>query len=238
MTEWGVALLYATTTNGAQNNTISNNTIDLNRTYQNTFGIYSNSTHTATAVTTSATATTTAGGNSGLTITGNAITDVNTGIVHVGPTAAADHNDGLIGGTTPNANTITNYGTTGTFSGYANVSGTVNGIQIRNSKNFNVSYNTIQSSNGGVTAGTLRGIFINGFTNAPLGTITNSLNNNNISVRSGLASGAILGSTTTQTTTMQLPRLISIITISITSVIRFRHRCDYGHPTGQYRRYR
>ena len=52
MTEWGVALLYATTTNGAQNNTIRNNTIDLNRTYQNTSGIYSNSTHAATNITT------------------------------------------------------------------------------------------------------------------------------------------------------------------------------------------
>ena len=39
MTEWGIALLYATTTNGAQNNTLQGNTIDLNRTYQNTFGI-------------------------------------------------------------------------------------------------------------------------------------------------------------------------------------------------------
>ena len=48
MTEWGVALLYATSTDGAQNCTIQNNTIDLNRTYQNTFGIYSNSTHSAT----------------------------------------------------------------------------------------------------------------------------------------------------------------------------------------------
>ena len=50
MTEWGVALLYVTTTDGAQNNTITGNTIDLNRVYQNTFGIYSNSTHTQTAV--------------------------------------------------------------------------------------------------------------------------------------------------------------------------------------------
>src|SRR5206468_9431136 len=41
MTEWGVALLYVTTTDGCQNDTISNNTITLNRTYQNTFGIYS-----------------------------------------------------------------------------------------------------------------------------------------------------------------------------------------------------
>ena len=34
MTEWGVAVLYVTTTDGAQNNTISNNTITLNRTYR------------------------------------------------------------------------------------------------------------------------------------------------------------------------------------------------------------
>ena len=52
MTEWGVALLYASTTNGASNCTIQNNVISLNRTYQNTFGIYSNSTHSATAPTT------------------------------------------------------------------------------------------------------------------------------------------------------------------------------------------
>ena len=31
MTEWGVALLYAATTNGAQNNVIQNNSISLNR---------------------------------------------------------------------------------------------------------------------------------------------------------------------------------------------------------------
>ena len=99
MTEWGVALLYVTTTDGAQNNTISNNTITLNRTYQNTFGIYSNSTHSATAVTVSATATGAAGGNSGLKIYGNNISNVNLGITVVGPTAAVDNNDPLdIGG--------------------------------------------------------------------------------------------------------------------------------------------
>ncbi|HQY68324.1 MAG TPA: hypothetical protein PLD38_13675, partial [Pyrinomonadaceae bacterium] len=70
MTEWGVALLYASTTNGSQNCTIQNNTISLNRTYQNTFGIYSNSSHSATAVTASATATTAAGGNENLKVYG------------------------------------------------------------------------------------------------------------------------------------------------------------------------
>ncbi|MDP2362921.1 MAG: hypothetical protein Q8M94_04025, partial [Ignavibacteria bacterium] len=194
MTEWGVALLYATVTDGAQNNTISNCTIDLDRTYQNTFGIYSNSTHSATTISTSATATGLAGGNSGLIITGNTITDVNNGIVVVGPTAAADHNLGLtIGGSAPNANTITNFGTTGTFSGYANVSGTVNGILVRNTINYTVSFNTITSSVGGVIAGTLNGIQQPAFSTAPIGTFTNSINNNTISLRSGLIAGAMNG---------------------------------------------
>ena len=116
MTEFGVALFYVTTTDGANNNKITNCTIDLNRTYQNTFVIHANATHSATAVSTSATATGLLGGNSGLVITGNSITDVNMGIVVVGPTAAADINDGVtIGGSAPNANTITNFGTTGSI---------------------------------------------------------------------------------------------------------------------------
>lgn len=211
MTEWGVALLYASTTNGAQNNTIQNNTIDLNRTYQNTFGIYSNSTHAANTVTTSATATGANGGNHNLKINTNSITDVNIGILVIGPTAAADHNNGLEigGGTTVVGNSITNYGTTGTFSGYANVSGSVNGILVRNTKNFFIGHNTITSSNGGVTAGTLRGIFIPAFTNAPTGTIVNEINANNISLRSGIASGAMFGisnegTTVSATTTLNI----------------------------------
>ena len=195
MTEWGVALLYVTTTDGAQNNTISNNTITLNRTYQNTFGIYSNSTHTATAVTVSATATGAAGGNSGLKIYGNNISNVNQGITVVGPTAAVDNNDPLdIGGAAlATGNTLTDYGTTGTFSGYANVSATVNGILVRNTRNYNVSYNTVTSSNGGTTVGTLRGIYVPAFTNAPTGTFANTINHNSVSLRSAVAAGAMNG---------------------------------------------
>ena len=195
MTEWGIALLYLTTTDGAQNCSIIGNTITLNRTYQNTFGIYSNSTHALGTITTSATATTATGGNSGLKIYSNAISNVNQGIVVVGPTAAADHNDGIdIGGTSAlTGNTITNYGTTGTFSGYANVSGTVNGILVRNSKNATVSYNTITSSVGGVTAGTLNGIQFPAFSTAPTGTFTQNINNNTISLNSGLLTGAMNG---------------------------------------------
>ncbi len=195
MTEWGVALLYATTTNGAQNNTIQNNTISLNRVYQNTFGVYSNSTHSAIAATTSATATSATGGNHSLKIYTNAISNVNNGIVVVGPTAVADQNTGLdIGGSSlATANTITDYGTTGTFSAYANVSGSVNGILVRNSNGTNISYNTITSSVGGVTAGTLNGIQVAASSNAPTSTFTNTINNNNISLKSGLIAGAMNG---------------------------------------------
>lgn len=199
MTEFGVALFYATTTNGAQNITIQNNTIDLNRTYVNTFGIYSNSTHAATTITTSATATTTAGGNSGLKIYGNTITDVNMGIVVVGPTAVADMNTGVdVGGAgLSTGNTITNFGTTTTgLSGYVNVSGTINGILVRNSLGFNVSYNSLTSSSGatGVTAGTLNGIQIPAAsTTAGTTTVTSNINNNTIALTSHVLAGTING---------------------------------------------
>lgn len=196
MTEFGVALFYATTTNGAQNCTIKNNTITLNRTYQNTIGIYSNSTHSATVATTSASATTTTGGNSGLKIQSNTISNINQGIVIVGPTAAADANTGIeIGGTAGTANTISNYGTTGTFSAYANVSGTVNGILVRNSNGFTISHNMVTSSVGGVTTGTLNGIQIPAASATPTTTFTNNINNNSISLKSGLIAGAMNGIT-------------------------------------------
>ena len=195
MTEFGVALFYTTATNGAQNDIIQNNTISLNRTYQNTFGIYANATHTATAVTTSASATGTAGGNTGLKVYGNTISNVNNGILVLGPTAVADANTGIdIGGSSSGTgNTITNYGTTGTFSSYPNLSGTVNGILVRNSNGFNVSYNSITSSDGGVTIGTLNGIQIQAATNIPTATFTNTITNNTLSLQTGLATGGING---------------------------------------------
>ncbi len=194
MTEWGVAVFYATATNGSQNISILNNNIDLDRTYQNTSAIYVNATHTSTVVTTSATATGANGGNHNLVIRGNTITEVNMGIIVIGPTAAADQNTTVdIGGATaPEGNTITNFGTTGTFSGYANVSGTVNGILLRNTRNYTISRNTVTSSNGGVTVGTLNGIQVAASSNAPTGTLTQAINNNTLSLRPG-ASVAING---------------------------------------------
>jgi parallel beta-helix repeat protein len=199
MTEWGVALLYATTTNGAQNCTIQNNAISLNRTYANTFGIYSNSTHAAATPTTTATAITAAGGNSRLRIYNNIISNVNNGIVVVGPTAAADHNDVVdIGGTAAaTGNTVTDFGNTGTFSSYANISATVNGILVRNARSINVSHNNIASAIGfnGVVSGTLRGICVPSFSNVPTGTYTNSFNNNTLALSSHVLAGVINGIT-------------------------------------------
>lgn len=239
MTEWGIALIYRSVTDGAQNVTLRNNTITLNRTYQNTFGIYANATHTLAAPTTSATASDPAGGNSGLEIRGNTISNVNVGIVVVGPTAAANQNSVVsIGGATPaDGNTITNYGTTGTFSGYANVSGTVNGILLRNTREYTISNNTVTSSNGGTTAGTLRGIFVVAASAAPTGTFAQSIRNNTISVRSGVAAGAILGiaveaSTSTATSTLAIDNnnfVDSGHTVSGTGAITF---ISNGSATG------
>lgn len=193
MTEWGIAILNASTTNGSQNVTIKGCTIDLNRTYQNTFGIYNNCNHSATAPTTAVPATAT-GTSSGLTIIANNITDVNVGIVVIGPTPANAENDGItIGGSAVNGNTITNFGTTSTFSGFANVSGTVNGILLRCSKNFTISHNSITSSDGGVIGGNLRAVYCAAPANPPLqGTTVNSVSNNTISLKSGnVAAGAV-----------------------------------------------
>ena len=198
MTEFGVALFYLTTTNGAQNCTIQNNSITLNKIYQNTFGIYSNSGHSATNVSAGVPATTATGGNSGLKIYGNTISNVNNGIVVMGTNgAAADFNTGIdIGGTSAaTGNTISNYGTITPFSSYFLVSGTLFGVLVRNSTAVNVSNNTITSSNGGNSTGTLRGIYMPGFSFTPTGTFTNEFNNNNISITTGVINGAAQGIT-------------------------------------------
>lgn len=196
MTEFGVALFYVTATDGAQNNTIQGNTIDLNRTYQNTFGIYSNVRHTSTSLTTAEISAPT-GASINTKIYGNAITDVNIGIAYIGALVGANMDTGLdIGGTSASTgNTLTNFGTTGTFSSYPSVSGSVNGILTNNQLNSNVSFNTITSSIGGVTgAFTLRGIYAQNTGTLPTtGTFTRTINNNNISIRSAATTSAMLG---------------------------------------------
>lgn len=197
MTEFGVALFYASTTNGAQSNTIQNNTITLNRTYQNTFGIYSNVRHNSTAVTTTADISSAAGANSNNKIYANTISNVNFGMVFVGSLTGDFMDSGLdIGGNgLSTGNTITDFGTTATFSGYVSVTATINGINVNNQTGCNISYNTIASSNGGVTAaGTIRGIYCQATGTLPAtGSFNRTITHNDISIKGGAAANVLQG---------------------------------------------
>ena len=187
VTEFGVALFYASSSNGAQNCTIKNCTIDMDINGGNSYGIYSNSSHNSTAPTTSNNSTATTGANSNLTITGNTIADVNTPIVVIGSSSTAtDLNDGLIiGGSLADANTITNFGKTAPTNTFNAVTGTINGILIRNTKNFTVSYNVINNTAivTPATLSTLRAVFVDGYSNTPTGTNNISISNNKISLK-------------------------------------------------------
>src|ERR1044072_5226355 len=88
MTEWGVGLLHSFTTEGAQHNNIAGNTISLNRSYTNTWGVYSNSRHSATAITTTQDPASANGTSSFNTVYGNIISNVNQGIAFIGATSA------------------------------------------------------------------------------------------------------------------------------------------------------
>ena len=196
MTEFGVALFYATATDGAKNITIQNNTITLSRLYQNTFGIYSNVRHSATAISTTADITAATGANDYTKIYGNNISNVNNGIVIVGSLTAAYMNTGIdVGGSSlGTANTISNYGSTGTFSGYVSVSGSIMGVNLNNCLSSNVSYNTITCP-GLNAAGTVYGIYFQATGTLPTtgGPFNYSLIRNTLSIKSGYASGAIYG---------------------------------------------
>lgn len=196
MTEWGIALLNASVTNGAENVTLSNNTIVLNRVYPNTFGIYANASHSATDVTTTASGTGANGSHNGLKIYSNNISNVNQGMAIVGPIDPVDYQLNLEIGSESDpslGNTINDYGTTGTFSAYANVNASVYGILVRNVKFVTIGKNNITSSAGGVTAGQLRGIFFNSYSSAVTGSHTIAIKDNNLNLQTGFTAGAIGG---------------------------------------------
>lgn len=203
MTEWGVAFLYATTTNGAQNNVIQGCNISLNKTYLNTWGIYSNVRHTATAVTSTNDITSPTGSNSGNRIYGCNISNVNMGIAFIGSGTAANMDTGndIGGSAVSEGNTITNWGGAGAFSGYISNTGTSYGIFMNHQLNSNVGYNTLTSATVTPTV-TFRGIVKDFTVTAPTLTTSDTINNNTITMTSGQTSGtfrgieAINGSTT------------------------------------------
>jgi hypothetical protein len=192
MTEWGVALLHVSTADGAQNNTIQNNTISLDRTYANTFGIYGNNRHSATSVTVvDDIINNTTGSNSGNRVYGNTISNVNLGIALVGSSTAANMDAGNdVGGSTPGTgNSIVNWGGAAPASSYVSVSGTSFGILMNHQTADNVSFNTLTSAAVSGTSVTFRGILKDYTAGAPSGTFTSTLNNNTITLSSGFTSG-------------------------------------------------
>ncbi|MEO8770666.1 MAG: hypothetical protein ABI402_11290 [Ferruginibacter sp.] len=189
MTEWGVALLCASTTNGAQNNTIQNNTISLNKTYANTFGIYSNTNHTATVMNMFAMPINITGANSGTKIYSNTISNVNMGICLIGAQDVnyMDIGNDVGGNSLATGNTIANWGGL-ISSSYISSSGSCYGINLDNQKDDNASYNSITSASVTGPAVSIRGIFKE-YNNTPTGTFTSNILSNTITITYGFTSG-------------------------------------------------
>ncbi|HZV69060.1 MAG TPA: hypothetical protein VFG10_05925 [Saprospiraceae bacterium] len=194
MTEWGVALLYVSVTDGSQNNTIQGNTISLNKTYTNTWGIYSNTRHSSTAIATTADITnSTTAPNKNNKVYGNTISNVNMGIALIGSGTAANQDTGNdIGGASgATGNIISNWGGAAAVSGYISNSGTSYCIFVNHQVGDNISFNTITSATISGTAVTLRGIFKDyTTTSASLSGITN-ITNNTITINDNFTSGAL-----------------------------------------------
>lgn len=183
MTEWGVAFLYSSATNGAQNNTIQNCNISLNRSYANTFGIYSNTRHTATNVGATADITNVTGSNSNNKIYSNIITNVNIGTVFIGCGANSAYQDvgNDVGGiAVSTGNTFSNFGSSSNPSGFQSVAGRIMGIQFNHQQGSNVSYNSFTTASITPVASTTL-IYQNFGSIAPTtGSFTNTISYNTI----------------------------------------------------------
>ncbi|MBL0355618.1 MAG: hypothetical protein IPP72_01455 [Chitinophagaceae bacterium] len=172
MTEFGIALYAATTSNGAKNNTIQNNSITLNAAYRQSMGILSSSTFVATATAggaAPASQTSIAGGeNSDNKYYSNTISSVSYGITLVAPRATATFQEtgNDIGGydaSTGNSIAFGNNLAIEVAYPAAQLTTTPEkwgGITVTNSINVNVGYNTVTSAityttngNNGITLG-------------------------------------------------------------------------------------
>ncbi|MCA6364975.1 MAG: T9SS type A sorting domain-containing protein [Bacteroidetes bacterium] len=190
MTEWGVALFASSATDGAQNNAIAGNTISLNRTYGNTWGVYSNTRHSATVILIVTDASSPTGANSNNRVLANIISNVNYGVAFIGTATAANMDSGNdIGGNSPaTGNTITNWGGLAAPSSYVSNTGTSYCIFMNNQIGENVSYNSLTSAAVSGTAVTFRGIYKT-YGISPAGTFTVNITNNTLTMTNGFTSG-------------------------------------------------
>ena len=190
MTEWGVALLHASVTQGSQNNTIQNNTISLNRTYSNSFGVYANNRHSATNVTTVEDVTNnTTGPQSGNKVYANAISNVNMGIAFLGSATAANMDVGTdIGGASAaTGNMLTNWGGAAAATAFVSNATTSYCVFANHEVGVNLSYNTATSAAVNFN-GTFLGFYVEYGTTAPTGAFTNNVTNNTVTMTNSFAS--------------------------------------------------
>jgi hypothetical protein len=197
--EYGYGLFVASATDGAQNNTIKNCTITLNRVqstawtvgagYVGSEGIAAHHT-TPGAATTAVVPSAASGSHSNNKFYANTIQNCHTGIALVGyaalsPYTLGDTGNDIGGSILANGNSVLNFG------GGAAATTASAGIFVSNQWGVNVSYNTVNNNNGsGVNhPNTLRGIFLNAGSTAASATC----NNNSVTIKGGGTNSQVAG---------------------------------------------
>ena len=211
-TEFGVALFYASTTNGAQNNVIQNNTITLSGNYQNSIGIYSTTQHSSTSYSVTAAATANSGLNSGLKVYANTMSNMAYGIQYISTPNTATITDSGVdfgGSSSATGNNITYGNNTVADAAWVSFSTGSTGINYRNGVNVFIKFNTITSNSMTITT---TGITLSAGTTPSGVTYTNTISNNTVNVTSaggtsvnangisfgyGIATGTIVGNSNT-----------------------------------------
>jgi hypothetical protein len=197
MMEYGYGLFKASATDGANNNTIQNCTITLNRNnntaptsgpaFQGSNGIALLAC-TQVAMQTGITVTAASGASSNNKFYSNTIQNVNAGITLSGfaattPFTLADTGNDIGGASGATGNTIINFG------GGTGATNACAAVFVKDQWGFNVSYNTVNNNNGsGVNhPATNRGIFANASSIGASATF----NNNNVTITGGASTSAI-----------------------------------------------
>ncbi|HQW24516.1 MAG TPA: hypothetical protein PLV75_01075, partial [Saprospiraceae bacterium] len=198
VTEWGVALLASSLTNGSQNNIIRNNTISLrvSTVDRNTFGIYSNVRHSTTSVLGGGDPTFFSGTNSNNKIHSNTISNVNFGISFTGSGVNGNGDTGneLGGMLAETGNTITEFGKVKSSVLYASHTDTNFGIQAINQVNETISNNTL-ISNDITSSGTISGArgILKYYTADPTGTTVSTISKNLITLTYTASTSDVIG---------------------------------------------
>ncbi|MGB4848634.1 MAG: hypothetical protein WBP41_11985, partial [Saprospiraceae bacterium] len=193
--EYGIGLFKFSATDGATNNTIKNCTITLNRINNATGGgpavegsrginVVNSLLTTQTVV---VTVTAASGSNSNNKFYTNTIQNCNVGIALIGfadatPFALADQNNDVGGAAAGTGNTIKNYG------GAPAATNPAAGIRTLAQYGLNISFNSINSNDGGGVnhPSTLRGIFTNTAVSA-----NETISNNTVTVKGGGTTSAV-----------------------------------------------